>query len=132
MTILLQGGIAMIAAQLLLAWLGTVARWFVVPGVDGGIVKDYGTLVKGHIDYVLMSLYCFSLYGAAKSFGVILPSFVCMLIVIGGMTNPSIFVIATFKPDFWSRPVWKIYTAFSFVITTTGFVLACYFLGKAL
>lgn len=122
MEILLHGGVAMVAAALLLAWLGTFARWFVVRGIDGGVVKDYGLLVKAHIDYILMSLFCFAFFGVARSAGFELPAAACWLVVIGGMTNPSIFVIAMLKPDFWSMPLWKVYTALSFVTTTTGFV----------
>lgn len=122
MEILLKGGIAMVAAALMLAWLGTFARWFVIKGVEGGIVKDYGLMVKAHIDYILMSLFCFAFYGVAKSAGIVLPTGACWLVVIGGMTNPSIFVIAMLKPDFWQYLVPKIYTALSFVITTSGFI----------
>lgn len=122
MEILLKGGIAMVSTALLLAWLGTFARWFVVKGVDGGIVKDYGLLVKAHIDYILMSLFCFAFYGVARSMSIALPQEACWLVVIGGMTNPSIFVIAMLKPDFWQYLLPKVYTALSFVTTTAGFI----------
>ncbi|MBL8506475.1 MAG: hypothetical protein JNJ51_08960, partial [Methylobacillus glycogenes] len=55
MEILLAAAGGMIIAVLSMAWLGTFARWFVVAGVDGGLVKDYGVLIKAHIDFVLMS-----------------------------------------------------------------------------
>lgn len=122
MEILLKGGITMVSAALLLAWLGTFARWFVVKGVDGGVVKDYGLLIKAHIDYILMALFCFAFYGAATAGGYQLPAAACWLVVIGGMTNPSIFVIAMLKPDFWSNVLWKGYTALSFAVTTAGFI----------
>lgn len=122
MEILLKGGIAMVSVALLLAWLGTFARWFVIKGVDGGVVKDYGLLVKAHIDYILMSLFCFAFYGVAKSAGISLPQEACWLVVIGGMTNPSIFVIAMLKPDFWQYLLPKVYTAASFITTTVGFI----------
>lgn len=122
MEILLKGGIAMVMIALMLAWLGTFARWFVVKGVDGGIVKDYGLLVKAHIDYILMSLFCFAFYGVAGAAGITLPQEACWLVVIGGMTNPSIFVIAMLKPDFWQYTLPKIYTALSFMTTTVGFI----------
>lgn len=44
MEILLLGAAAMIFAVLTMAWLGTFARWFVIAGVDGGLVKDYGRI----------------------------------------------------------------------------------------
>ncbi len=112
----------MVCAALTLAWLGTFARWFVVKGVDGGLVKDYGLLVKAHIDYILMSLFCFAFYGVAKSAGIDLPKEACWLVVIGGMTNPGVFVIAMLKLDFWEYLLAKIYTGLSFITTTVGFL----------
>lgn len=41
---------------------------------------------------------------------------------IGGFANPTVFVIAAFDPDFWTKTHWKIYAAISFIITTTGFM----------
>ncbi len=37
-------------------------------------------------------------------------------------TNPSVFVVAAFDPDFWDKQIWKVLTALSFIITTIGFV----------
>jgi hypothetical protein len=122
MEILLTGGVTMVFTALIMAWLGTFARWFVIKGVDGGIVKDYGLLVKAHIDFILMSLFCFAFYGVAKSLGITLPLGGCILVVIGGMTNPSIFVVAMLDVKFWEKLGWKIYTALSFIATTTGFL----------
>jgi len=124
MEILLKAAVGMIFAVLTMAWLGTFARWFVIKGVDGGLVKDYGVLVKAHIDFVLMSLYCLAIYAAAKTAGVELPVAACWLIAIGGFTNPGVFVIAAFKPDFWQAMWVKVYTLASFIITTVGFIWA--------
>lgn len=124
MEVLLVAAGGMIVAVLTMAWLGTFARWFVVPGVDGGLVKDYGVLIKAHIDFVLMSLYCLAIYAAAKAVGAEIPVLACWLIAIGGFTNPGVFVIAAFKPDFWQALWVKIYTGLSFIITTAGFIWA--------
>jgi hypothetical protein len=124
MEILLLGAAAMIFAVLTMAWLGTFARWFVIKGVDGGLVKDYGVLIKAHIDFVLMSLYCLAIYAAAKAAGLTIPTMACWLITIGGFTNPSIFVIAAFKTNFWEALWVKIYTLLSFLTTTVGFIWA--------
>jgi hypothetical protein len=124
MEVLLLGGAAMLFAVLSMAWLGTFARWFVIKGVDGGLVKDYGVLIKAHIDFVLMSLYCLAIYAAAKTAGITIPTTACWLIVIGGFTNPSIFLIAAFKTDFWAALWVKIYTLLSFIVTTVGFIWA--------
>lgn len=124
MEILLLGAAVMIFAVLTMAWLGTFARWFIIKGVDGGLVKDYGALIKAHIDFVLMSLYCLAIYAAAKAAGVVIPTAACWLIAIGGFTNPSIFVIAAFKTNFWEALWVKIYTLASFLTTTVGFIWA--------
>ncbi|HEY8085344.1 MAG TPA: hypothetical protein VIE69_07050 [Methylophilaceae bacterium] len=121
MEILLKGGMTMISIALVMAWMGTFARWFVIKGLEGGIIKDYGLLVKAHIDFILMSLFCFAFYAVAKSSGITLPTEACWLVVIGGITNPTVFVIAMLKPNHWEYTLMKIYTAASFIITTTGF-----------
>jgi hypothetical protein len=122
MEILLKGAVVMFFTALVMAWLGTFARWFIVKGVDGPFIKDYGLLVKAHIDFLLMSLFCMAFYGAAKSGNIELPIMACWFVVIGGMTNPGVFVIAMLKPDFWEHTWVKIYTAISFILTTAGFI----------
>ncbi len=122
MEVLVQAAVGMIFAVLIMAWLGTFARWFVIKGVDGGLVKDYGVLIKAHIDFVLMSLYCLALYATARTIGVELPVLACWLVAIGGFTNPGVFVIAAFKPDFWQAMWVKVYTMASFIVTTVGFL----------
>ncbi|MBS3952033.1 hypothetical protein GO003_023045 [Methylicorpusculum oleiharenae] len=118
MEILLIGAVIMIFAVLASAWLMTFAKWFPIQGIDGVFLKDYKTLIRAHVDFVLMSLFCLAFY-AIK---IPLPALACWCVVIGGMTNPGVFVIAAFDTNFWDKPVWKVYTALSFAITTIGFV----------
>lgn len=117
MEVLLIGAVIMIAAVLIAAWLMTFAKWFPIPGVDV-FLTDYNAMIRAHIDFVLMALFCLAFY-AIK---IPLPVEACWLVVIGGITNPTIFIIAAFDPDFWSKMIWKVYAAFSFIIATTGFV----------
>jgi hypothetical protein len=117
MEVLLIGAVGMIGAALALAWLATFARWFVIKGVDGGLIKNYETLTKGHVDFILMSLFCLAFYSTR----IPLPVAACWLIVVGGFTNPGVFVIAMFKPDVWKHLWMRIYTGLSFLITTVGF-----------
>ncbi|WP_255210913.1 hypothetical protein [Methylogaea oryzae] len=58
MEILLKGAVVMIVAALAAAWLMTFARWFPIQGVDGGFLKDYKTMIRAHVDYILMALLC--------------------------------------------------------------------------
>lgn len=128
MEILLKGAVGMFGAALVLAWLGTFARWFVIKGVDGGFVKNYEVLVKAHVDFILMSLFCLAFY-AIK---IPLPLAACWLIVIGGFTNPGVFVIVMFKTDAWKFMWMRIYTGLSFICTTVGFSWAGWTIIQAL
>lgn len=118
MEILLKGALIMIVAALAAAWLMTFARWFPIKGIDGEFLKDYKTMIRAHVDYLLMALLCLALYAIKVPLSIT----ACWLVVIGGITNPTIFVIAAFNPDFWSHKISRIYTALSFVISTLGFL----------
>ncbi|BBL70981.1 hypothetical protein [Methylogaea oryzae] len=118
MEILLKGAVVMIVAALAAAWLMTFARWFPIQGVDGGFLKDYKTMIRAHVDYILMALLCLGLYGIKIPLSVT----ACWLVVIGGFTNPTVFTIAAFKPDFWEHRWARMYTAASFAVSTAGFL----------
>jgi hypothetical protein len=117
MGILLIGGVACMAALILSAWLMTFARWFPIEGIDEKFLVDYKTMIRAHVDYALMALFNLVFYGV----GIELPIIACWCVAIGGFANPTVFVIAAFNPDFWSKTIWKVYTAISFVVTTIGF-----------
>lgn len=118
MEILIFGAVACMSALILSAWLMTFARWFPIQGIDEKFLVDYNTLIRAHVDFALMALFNLAFYGS----GVALPVFACWCVAIGGFTNPSIFVVAAFDPDFWSKTKWKVFTAISFIITTIGFI----------
>lgn len=117
MGILLIGSAACITALIVSAWLMTFAKWFPIPGVDAFVV-DYKTLIRAHVDYALMALFGLGFYGS----GVELPVIACWCVAIGGFTNPTIFTIAAFDPNFWEKSHWKIYTALSFFVSSVGFM----------
>jgi len=117
MEILLIGAVLMIFAVLASAWLMTFARWFPIKGIDGNFLTDYKTLIRAHIDFALMALFCLGFYAVKAPLSVT----ACWLVVIGGITNPAVFIIAAFDPNFWEKSIWKIYTAISFILTTIGF-----------
>lgn len=126
MEVLLIGAVACATALILSAWLMTFARWFPIKGIDGDFLVDYKTMIRAHVDYALMALFGLGFFGAAKAAGVELHYFACVCVAIGGFTNPTVFVIAAFDPDFWSKTKWKVFSAVSFVITTVGFLTICY------
>lgn len=117
MEILLIGAVLMIFALLASAWLMTFARWFPLKGIDGEFLTDYKTLIRAHVDFALMALFCLGFYAVKVPLSVT----ACWLVVIGGLANPGVFVVAAFNPNFWEKTHWKAYTAISFIITTIGF-----------
>ena len=117
MSVLLLGAVACMMALILSAWLMTFARWFPIEGIDGKFLVDYKTMIRAHVDYALMALFNLAFYGS----GVELPVLACWCVAIGGFTNPSVFVVAAFDPEFWNKTHWKVYSAISFIITTIGF-----------
>ncbi|CAN2535583.1 hypothetical+protein [Methylocapsa aurea] len=121
MEILLIGAAACITALIATAWLMTLAKWFPVAGVDA-LVIDYKTMIRAHIDYALMAVFCVAFYGS----GVELPVVACWCVAVGGFTNPTIFTIAAFDPNFWDKAIWKYYTAATFVVTSVGFLWIAY------
>lgn len=125
MKILLVGSAACITALISSAWLMTFAKWFPIKAVDEFLI-DYKTMIRAHVDYALMALFGLGFYGT----GIELPAIACWCLAIGGFTNPTIFTIAAFDPDFWSKTKWKVFSAISFVLTTIGFVWITYTLLK--
>lgn len=118
MEILLIGAAACMFALISSAWLMTFARWWPIDGIDGKFLVDYKTMIRAHVDYALMAVFNLGFYGL----GIELPVIACWCVAIGGFTNPTVFVIAAFDPEFWSKKQWRVYSAISFVITTIGFV----------
>lgn len=125
MKILLVGSAACITALITSAWLMTFAKWFPIKAVDEFLI-DYKTMIRAHVDYALMALFGLGFYGTGIEF----PAIACWCLAIGGFTNPTIFTIAAFDPDFWSKTKWKVFSAISFVLTTIGFVWITYTLVK--
>jgi hypothetical protein len=119
MHILRNGAVFMLFASLLLAWIATFSNLIVIDRVRA-IVRDHGSLVRSHIDLLLMSILCFSLSNVNAP----LPRLACWLIVIGGFTNPSLFLIRAVVPDELAMAARRTYRLCSFLTTTTGFVWA--------
>jgi len=129
MEVLLVGAVACITALISSAWLMTFAKWFPIKAVDEFLI-DYKTMIRAHVDYALMGLFGLGFYAAGKAAGLELPKIACFCLAVGGFSNPTVFVIAAFDTDFWSKTIWKVYSAISFVVTTIGFTWLCYELLK--
>jgi hypothetical protein len=124
MEILLVGSAACIVALIVTAWLMTLAKWFPIKAVDAFVV-DYKTMIRAHVDYALMALFGVGFYGS----GVDLPVIACWFVAIGGFSNPTVFTIASFDPNFWEKKVWRVYTAISFTVSSVGFLWIAYALA---
>jgi hypothetical protein len=116
MNILIKGAVGMLFAALVLAWIATFAKLMVVRPIQARI-KDYGALIRAHIDLLLMSLLCLALY----SVRIPLPTAACWLVVIGGFTNPSLFLLRALDPEAPSTWIRKTFRLASFTTTTVGF-----------
>ena len=116
MKILVVGAVGMLAAALVLAWTATFAKLIEIPAVKD-LIKDYNALIRAHIDLMMMALFSFSFFNLR----IPLPVGACVLLVIGGFTNPSLFLIRALNPDAGKLLIVKLYRTVSFIITTLGF-----------
>ncbi|HXC30133.1 MAG TPA: hypothetical protein VNV38_19425 [Stellaceae bacterium] len=116
MNILLEGAVAMLFAALVLAWIATFAKLVPLRAVETK-VKDYGALISAHIDFLLMALLCMALYGLRIPLALV----DCWMIVIGGLTNPGLFLMRAFHLG--TTPSWyrTVYRLLSFGTVTIGF-----------
>jgi hypothetical protein len=116
MKILLAGAAGMLLSALVLAWVATFCRLIPFPPV-ARLIKDYGSLIRAHIDLLMMALLCMALYAIR----VPLPVEACWLVVIGGFTNPSLFLLRAIAPQQQISVARKAYRTASFATTTVGF-----------
>lgn len=116
MNILIKGAVGMLFAALVLAWIATFAKFIVVRPIQARI-KDYGALIRAHIDLLLMSLLCLALYAVR----IPLPTAACWLVVIGGFTNPSLFLLQALGAEAPSTWIRRTFLLASFTTTTVGY-----------
>ena len=114
--ILLVGAAAMLLVSLALAWAATFCRLIRFEPV-ASLFKDYGALVRSHIDLLMMATLCLALYALR----VPLPPAACWLVVIGGFTNPALFFLRAVDPTPTPGPLRKAFRLASFLTTTIGF-----------
>ena len=115
MNVLLGGAACLLISALALAWVATFARLMVVAPIAAAI-KDYGAPIRAHIDLLLMALFCLALYAIR----VPLPPVACWLVVVGGFTNPGLFLIRALDPVEHPGPLRRAFRLASFGVTTIG------------
>jgi hypothetical protein len=119
MKFVLSGAICMLFASLVLAWVATFSKLIIVQPIKE-VIKDHASLVRAHIDLLLMSLLLMALYGTR----IPLPEAACWMMIVGGFTNPSLFLLRALNPNPKKSMMRKAYRLASFLITTTGFLWA--------
>ncbi|MGN5477792.1 hypothetical protein ACTMU2_15185 [Cupriavidus basilensis] len=92
----LIGGVGMLVISILLAWLVTFSRIFAKSAWAQHV--DQKIILKGHIDFVLMSLFSFAFWATH----IPVPKFAMWTMLIGGYTNPGIFLWLGLLKDAWS------------------------------
>jgi hypothetical protein len=127
MNILLAGAAGMLLSALVLAWIATFCRLIPFEPV-ARLIKDYGSLIRAHIDLLMMALFCMALHAIR----VPLPVEACWLVVIGGFTNPSLFLLRAVDPRPQIGPARKAYRIASFATSTVGFAWAACSILRAL
>lgn len=116
MNVLLIGAVGMLFSALVLAWVATFAKLIVVRPVQA-LIKDYSSLIRAHIDLLLMCLLCLAIYAIR----IPIQAAACWMVVVGGFTDPSLFLLRALNPDApmtWYRQTFRV---FSFATTTAGF-----------
>ncbi|MGR8997882.1 MAG: hypothetical protein ACU88J_02385 [Gammaproteobacteria bacterium] len=119
--ILLRGATLWLLLAMVLAWC-LVFMKLELPFIKV-IFKDFDRLLQGHLDLLLMSALIFGFYGAK----VPLPWHVRWSMVIGALTNSSLFLIQSIFPvlnapseDIFSI-AFRVFLTISIIITTYGF-----------
>ena len=125
--LLLKGGMLTLIIALIVAWIMVFDRYFPIAFVDQA-VKDFDPLIRGHIDFLIMSALLMGFYAAR----VVLPWHIVWAMFIGSFTNPSGFVIAGFFPAVVESQAFGLCVLVSFLITSYGFGRGSVFVLKTL
>lgn len=125
MSFLVIGASIFIIISLALAWLSTAVRVMRVPALQRLFPRS-DNIVKSHIDFLLMALLIIALYLLGQQLDVVYPDWVIWSMLIGGFTNPLIFMVAAlYTPEeFKPGAIFLVGTMISFIITTVGFATA--------
>jgi len=129
MEVLLFGAVGAITALLTSAWIMTFAHIYPTYFLREGRIIDFKSLVRGHVDYAMMAIFCLVYYAV----GIDLTTISCWCITIGAISNPIPFIIGAFDINYKEKKGWRVFMFLSFFITTVGHGWAAYtILFKAL
>lgn len=118
--------------SLALAWCLTAARVLRVPAMQRTF-PDTESLLKAHIDYLLMALLLFVSYLMFETLGVLPPSLILASMCAGSVMNPAAFLVLAMQPKLGKEPggAFGMAVAVSFVLTTVGYLGAVWAIGRA-
>lgn len=127
MSFLVVGASIFIMISLALAWLSTAVRIMRVPALQRLFPRS-DNIVKSHIDFLLMALLILAFYLVGRQLNVVYPDWVIGSMLIGGFTNPLIFIVAAryTLEEFRPGAAFIVGTMISFIITTVGFGAAAF------
>jgi|GEM_PF-640403 len=114
-------GAVLIMMSIAAAWLVVAGRYLSLDAVKK-YIRDDEKLVKAHVDYIMMGSVLLIFYALGMHF----PSFIVLLACLGALTDPSLFVFLSLKPDVNK----KLGGSFS-VISTISFLSATVGIGGA-
>jgi hypothetical protein len=114
-------GAILIMMSIAAAWLVVASRYLSLR-MAKKYIRDDEKLVKAHVDYIMMGSVLLIFY----AIGVHFPAFIIILACLGALTDPSLFVFLSLKPDVNK----KLGSPFS-VISTISFLAATVGIGGA-
>lgn len=121
-----------LATSLVLAWCLTATRVMRIAAMQRAF-PDSQSLLKSHIDYLLMAGLLFIAYLMFESLGVVPPSTVLVAMCAGSVLNPAAFLALAVNPRLPRDPTsaFGVLVAIGFVLTTVGYGGAVWSIGRA-
>ncbi len=97
------------------------------------LFKNYQSLLKAHIDYLLMTSLLMTFFLLFNHFRVLPSAFVVFAMSVGSFMNPVGFIALAIKPDLSQRPTSPFGAVMtgSFILTTIGYAGAAWSVGLA-
>lgn len=125
--VLVVTGSASLALALVEAWL-LVASISAPNGAVRRLIPGTPDLLRSHIDYLMMSMFLFILFGLFSHFKIAAGPAVLLSMCLGSISNPLLFLVRAIKPSLKERqpPAFKAALGVSCILTTFGYLGAAY------
>jgi len=97
MSLLLITGAITLLLTIIIAWFMVLIGLKVK--VINSLFPGYSSLVKAHVDYVIMTALIFTVYLVLSHLNLELPKLTIATLCIGSLLNPFFFLLMAMKPD---------------------------------